>query len=142
MQVEAKPRKLRNLNRLLDEMDADQDMRYCFASIAPPSIYRSVKPDALAVWAVGDYARTTKAIGDLPRGTYVVVKEVVDRSYTTEELDPSLPVSGIRVTLEALDPKNPTQRIPIIRWDGIKGLDDIEKVEHDMTVIAIAATGL
>jgi hypothetical protein len=96
----------------------------------------------MAVWKEGDYGRTTKPVGELPSGTYVVVKEVVDRSYTTEELDPTLPVSGIRVTLEAFDPKNPDQRIPIIRWDGIKGLDDVEKIEHDMTVIAIAATGL
>lgn len=146
MQVEAKPHKLRNLNRYLDEMEHDKDVRYCFASIVPSTIYRSVKEDALSVWKVGDYGRTMAPIGEgelrLPRGTYVVVKEVVDRSYTTEELDERLPVSGIRLVFEALHPRDPNSRVTFVRWDALPTHDMVEKVEHELTVIAIAATGL
>lgn len=98
------------------------------------------------MWKTGDYGRTKEAIGEgdlrLPRGTYVVVKEVEDRSYSTEPLDPNLPVSGVRVVFEALHPRDPDSRITFVRWDSLIAHDVVEKIEHELTLLAIAATGL
>jgi hypothetical protein len=147
MQVKSHPRKLRGLNRLLEQIDGDDGIRCTWFREASLSLTSSRRECELDKWKAGDYAVTTKPIGEgtpyaLPERTYVMVKEVSDRPYTTEELHASFPFSGIRVVFEALNPREPDARISFTRWESLAPSDDIKKIEHDMTVIAIAATGL
>lgn len=139
--------RLRHLTGFIKALGNDTGLRNFLFTEAPFSLHRSRRECELDKWKAGDYGITSKPIGEgtpyaLPARTYVVVKEIDDRPYTTEEIDSSFPFSGIRVVFEALDPRVLDARISFTRWESMAPSDDIKKIEHDMTVIAIAATGL
>jgi len=83
----------------------------------------------------------------IPAGTFFILSEVKhDQSYITDDaLESPLEhaLKGTRVVLQTIDPRDPDNRLSFSYWAQVEFVySKFDRINNEMAIIAIAATGL
>ena len=142
--VEAKPRKL----KMLTQFDAYNDDLRPFWGCSPQKVF-----DPVVIVEENDYYRSKAVLwnedGDveLPKGTAFRLTGKEESRYVSDgsELEGFEGTfdTGVKVVMEALDPRDPDRRLQFRYWSTDQAARKrFKKITNQMEIVAIAATGL